>query len=564
MRLLRESVVLAVLLAAGSIHSAPAVSDPELAKGIAQVKQGEYELGVLTLDGFVRKVADPAARAEEVGEALLYLGAAYVQLGEETLARGKFREALSRRPGLTAEGRGFSEKVLALFAAVRNESRPPASGVVRGGLSLDHPPVGCVVAGRFSLLTARVDPMDALARGRVFFRADATPAWYFVEMKPESGGLSAALPRAKSSLKRINYYVEVIDKSSVVTRTQEFAPEVAGSPAECSRAMAMAPAAAAPAEILVTPAPGAPPVPFGFDPSGIVGAATSAPTATSAAAAAKAGSGATKILLIGGGVALAGAAVAVAGGGGDNGTPVGNNPPPPVSQTPTTTAPTTTTTLPAPTNNRPPEVSCRTNPANPQGVAPLRIAFNCCTSRDAENDPLTYGFDFGDGDGVSTMSCGPREHSYALGTWTARICVTDGFAGHETCPTFEIRARAPSPSPPPGYLQGWVNRAIVESDLKLAGGVGQVVINGQIVFFPGEGRADLSVPTQAQNYVEATVVRGQGRPGTWRLTVSHDTSAVAAVRVIAGEVLSATTDSIVFRLTGEPGQRIALSFGPSR
>jgi PKD domain-containing protein len=559
---LRESLVLAVLLVPGLVQSTAATVDPELAKGIAQVKQGEYELGVLTLDSFVRKVADPAARADEVSEALLYLGAAYVHLGEEPLARGKFRDALARRADLSAEGRGLSDKVLTLFNTVRDEMRSAAPRPSMGGLAIDHQQIGCVVAGRFSVFNARVQPQEALARGRLFFHADANPGWYFVEMKPQAGALSAALPQARKTTKRINYYIEVIDRSSVTTRTQEYAPAVVGSEAECSRAMPVAAFSNAPGEIVVTAGPGAPPLPVGFDPIGLAaGAAGPAPSTT--AAAVKAGSSATKIFVIAGGVALAGGVAAVAaGGGGDGGTTATT----PRQTTPTVAAATTTTTtLPPPASNRAPDVSCRTNPASPEGTAPLRITFNCCTTRDPENDVLTYRFEFGDGDLATGTICGPRDHTYLQGNYTARICVTDGFAGHEACPAFDIRAR-PATAPPDDYVIGWANRITIESDLKLAGGLGQIVVNSQLAFFPGEGRADLVVPMQAMNYVEAVVVRGQGRPGTWRLRINDlvNASPAPTIRAIAGDVLSASADTIVFRLTGQPGQRIVVAFAKPR
>ena len=44
-------------------------------------------------------------------------------------------------------------------------------------LTIDHKQVGCVVAERFPVISARVDPAASVGRARVYFRAAGGPHW---------------------------------------------------------------------------------------------------------------------------------------------------------------------------------------------------------------------------------------------------------------------------------------------------------------------------------------------------------------------------------------------------
>jgi hypothetical protein len=125
-------------------------------------------------------------------------------------------------------------------------------------------------------------------------------------MKAEGGVFAGVLPKPRKSLKRLDYYIEVTDASFGSTRTAEHNPVVAAGPAACEdRAVA---GALSSASVLIEGPAGAPLVPVGFDPQGVV-SASGAPSASAG------GGGLGKTALIVGGVAAAGAGVAVAAGG---------------------------------------------------------------------------------------------------------------------------------------------------------------------------------------------------------------------------------------------------------
>jgi glucose/arabinose dehydrogenase len=75
--------------------------------------------------------------------------------------------------------------------------------------------------------------------------------------------------------------------------------------------------------------------------------------------------------------------------------------------------------------NRTPIARASANPTS--GPVPLSVAFKGNTSTDADGDPLTYGWDFGDGTAHST-SVNPSHTYTTAGTYTATLRVSDGTA----------------------------------------------------------------------------------------------------------------------------------------
>ncbi len=176
---------------------------------------------------------------------------------------------------------------------------------------IDHQQVACVVAEKFALFSARFDPAENVARARVHFRAEGGPVWYYVEMKPQAGAFQGTLPKPRKSTKKIQYYIEVVDKAFAESRTPEYAPDVVDGAAACGVRKALAGVANA-ASVVVSGPAGAPLIPAGFASSGIVAAGAAAGVAVGAAA----GISTAAIVagVVGGGAAVAGG-VAIAAGG---------------------------------------------------------------------------------------------------------------------------------------------------------------------------------------------------------------------------------------------------------
>lgn len=107
-------------------------------------------------------------------------------------------------------------------------------------------------------------------------------------------------------------------------------------------------------------------------------------------------------------------------------------------------------------------------------------------------------------------------------------------------------------SPPPPAAS-W------RSTLAVPGARGQVVVDGvqQVAVGPGAGAPSPSLGP-GPHRLEAVLVDGAGRPGTWRFDLS---AAPGSIRVVAGEVEETGPGHVTFRLTGVPGERAVFTFG---
>lgn len=115
--------VLACLTAWPAAAWAGRMDAPELAGGVQQYRDGDFEAAALTLDSLVRRLALDPAQARQTAQAQLYLGAAYVGMGQEAIARAKFRQALLRDPDLRPSPDEFPQKVIRSFEAARESLR---------------------------------------------------------------------------------------------------------------------------------------------------------------------------------------------------------------------------------------------------------------------------------------------------------------------------------------------------------------------------------------------------------------------------------------------------------
>jgi len=102
--------------------------DPELAQGVRQVREGDFEGAVTTLESAVRRLSSAPERSRELRQAYVNLGVAYVALDQRDLARSRFGEALARDRNLKLSASEYSPKVLAIFEEARQRARQAAQG----------------------------------------------------------------------------------------------------------------------------------------------------------------------------------------------------------------------------------------------------------------------------------------------------------------------------------------------------------------------------------------------------------------------------------------------------
>lgn len=143
---MRATIVgtLLVVLVLGPGSAGAQVSQPnaDVARGVQQVWEGEYEAAVLTLDGAVRALAGrPAGRADLL-RAHLYLGVAYLGLDQPAKAQAAFAGALRLDPKLELDPKEFSKRTQLAFEAARaaaglQPSLPPGPAVDGDALSCE-------------------------------------------------------------------------------------------------------------------------------------------------------------------------------------------------------------------------------------------------------------------------------------------------------------------------------------------------------------------------------------------------------------------------------------------
>jgi hypothetical protein len=127
------------LLAAAAAPS----KDPDITRGLKLVDEGDYDDAIVALDSAVRRLAADASRKAELAEAYLYLGIAYLAKGQETAAKAKFREALTRAGDLSLSADRFPPKVVDIFEAARDEVRrsaPASSAPAAAAPAASAPP----------------------------------------------------------------------------------------------------------------------------------------------------------------------------------------------------------------------------------------------------------------------------------------------------------------------------------------------------------------------------------------------------------------------------------------
>jgi hypothetical protein len=421
------------------------------------------------------------------------------------------------------------------------------------GVLIDHKPVGCIVAGKYPKLNACFNPASKVANAKAYFQSGDpnSPHWYYVAMKSDAPCFSGVLPKVrKNYMRRMNYYLEVTDLSATPTRTSQFEPGVVQTESECRKEVPVAPFLnnATVSAVAVGAAPAAP---IGFVGTGL---ALGTP------------------LIVGGAVVVAGgtaAAISLTGDDRPTTTAPGVTVPPTVP--PVTVPPTAPPVTDPPRAPDPPFVPAFS--VRPQaGRDPLNVTLDMCASTGLN---LRYTFDF-ESDGIEDLrgpcstsrvyfggAPGPAPATTLTPTiYTARLCVRDDRFPRE-CRDFTIIVNPNTPFRIEAVGQApAVRRLAWSSLLDVEGGAGQVVVNGEAAAFAGKGRSTaVAMGRRGDNRVEAILVQGAGQAGTWRFDLGSTGSLVkGSLRVVAGEVVQVTADALVFRVKGQPGERLVFTF----
>ena len=259
-RPLKGATLAFVNLTYGSIHRA--VSDAN-GRFAAQVPAGQYAVTTETGAGLVVDEA-PAAIVVSGGSAvvadigLLAVPGALIQ--DPVAAQGPAPDAAPQDPAVAQDP---AAQIPSLPVV------PPAPTEPVTATTILHDAIGCMIAGQFPLVNARIEPAAGVARARVYFRSVQSPDWFYVEMGPlEGGGFSGKLPRPKLEASPVTYYIQATTTEFGDAQIAEIQSIVVQDAEECEE-RAIAPIGG-PGEVTVfSAATGAAIAPAGFAAGGI-------------------------------------------------------------------------------------------------------------------------------------------------------------------------------------------------------------------------------------------------------------------------------------------------------
>jgi len=103
------------------------------------------------------------------------------------------------------------------------------------------------------------------------------------------------------------------------------------------------------------------------------------------------------------------------------------------------------------------------------------------------------------------------------------------------------------------------------SELAVPGAHGRIVVDGAQAAWTSPGGAAMAASLgPGPHQLEAVIVDGKGRPGSWRFDLSGLGVIPGSIRTVAGEVALVGPDHVTFRFAGEPGERAAFTFRVGR
>lgn len=101
--------------------------DADMATGIRQVREGDFDAALITLDGVVKRLSGQQAQAKELARAYTYLAIAYVGLAQQESARAKFLAAWKADRNMTLSPKEFPPNIIQFFEEAKKEGQEKAN-----------------------------------------------------------------------------------------------------------------------------------------------------------------------------------------------------------------------------------------------------------------------------------------------------------------------------------------------------------------------------------------------------------------------------------------------------
>ena len=101
-------------------------ADADLSTGIRQVREGDFDAALITLDGVAKRLAAEKGREKDLARAYTYLAIAYVGLAQQEKAKAEFKEAWRADKSMTLSPKEFPPSIVEFFEQARKEGEAEA------------------------------------------------------------------------------------------------------------------------------------------------------------------------------------------------------------------------------------------------------------------------------------------------------------------------------------------------------------------------------------------------------------------------------------------------------
>lgn len=119
---------------------------------------------------------------------------------------------------------------------------PQETGLLQAGefpldanapVSITHEAVGCLIAGEFPLIEARIEPATSVARARLFFKGAQSTEYFFVEFGALEGGFVAKMPKPTLAASPVSYYIQAVSTDGAEVQSPEVQADVVERADQC-------------------------------------------------------------------------------------------------------------------------------------------------------------------------------------------------------------------------------------------------------------------------------------------------------------------------------------------
>src|SRR6185503_1966220 len=205
----------------------------------------------------------------------------------------------------------------------------------------------------------------------------------------------------------------------------------------------------------------------------------------------------------------------------------------------------------SPGGNQAPVARLAASPSS--GTAPLAVRLDASASSDADGSVVSYRFEFGDGTSVGPQSSSVANHTYAAGSWTARVTVTDNQGAAATASASVTVSSPPANQAPVARLAASPSSGTAPLAVRLDASASSDA-DGSIVSYRFDFGDGTSAGPQSSSVANHTYAAGSW---TARVTVTDNQGATATASASVTVTSPPANQAPVARLAASPSSGTA-------